>query len=251
MARAFLLRTESRPSEGAWKLRYSMEIEMLRCLIFDVDGTLYRQAPVRRGMAFRLLTYGLRNPAPALRTAAFIRQYRRAQEQLRGIGSTSDQLRLACEHTGADWKWGSKCVEEWMERGPLDLVAKAMYPGLVPFLAKATQRGIKLAVVSDYPAQDKLRALGIHTYFCCVINSSDPRVRRFKPAPDGILTVLRELNIEPSHAIYIGDRPEVDAEAAKSAGAGCAILGRSSTTPAGGWLVAPDYCRLGTLLGFN
>lgn len=224
---------------------------MLRCLVFDVDGTLYRQTPVRRGMAFRFLSYALRNPAPALRTAAFIRQYRWAQEQLRGVGSTSDQLRLACEHSGADCKWGARCVEEWMEKRPLDLVAKAIYPGVVPFLAKAAQRGIKLAVVSDYPAQEKLRALGIDDYFCCVISASDPRVRRFKPAPDGILAVLRELKIDPSYAIYIGDRPEVDAEAAKSAGTACAILGHASTPSSGGWLGAPDYFRLGSLLGLN
>lgn len=224
---------------------------MLRCMIFDVDGTLYRQAPVRRGMALRFLSYALRNPAPALRTAAFLRQYRRAQEQIRGAGSRSDQLRVACESSGAERAWGMKCVEEWIERRPLDLVGKAIYPGLVPFLAKAAQRGIKLAVVSDYPAEEKLRVLGVDAYFCCVIGSSDPRVRRFKPSPDGILAVLRELEIDPSHAIYIGDRPDVDAEAAKSAGTACAILGRPSGPASGGWLGAPDYFRLGTLLGLN
>src|SRR4051812_26705840 len=130
---------------------------MLRCIIFDVDGTLYRQGPVRRGMAVRFLSYALRKPVPALRTAAFIRQYRRAQEQLRGIGSRSDQLRVACERCGTECAWGMKCVEEWIEKRPLDLVAKAIYPGLVAFLAKARERGMKLAVVSDYPPEEKLR----------------------------------------------------------------------------------------------
>src|SRR5262249_35947034 len=140
--------------------------------------------------------------------------------------------------------WAMHCVEEWMERRPLDLVAKAIYPGLVAFLEKAAQRGIDLGVVSDYPAQEKLRALGIEAYFRCVISSSDPQVRRFKPAPDGILTVLRELNVHPAQAIYIGDRPEVDAKAATSAGTACAILGRPSGRAPGGWLEAPDYFRL-------
>jgi HAD superfamily hydrolase (TIGR01509 family) len=224
---------------------------MLRCMVFDVDGTLYRQVPVRRGMALRLLSYALRDPASALKTTLFIRQYRHAQEQLRGVGSRSDQLSVACELSGTDCAWGKKCVEEWMEKKPLDLIAKAIYPGLMQFLAKAEQRGIKLAVVSDYPAKEKLRVLGIDTYFCCVVSSSDPRVRRFKPAPDGILAVLRELEIDPSQAIYIGDRPDVDAEAAKSAGTACAILGRNSSPPSGSWLGVSDYFRLGTLLGLN
>jgi phosphoglycolate phosphatase/putative hydrolase of the HAD superfamily len=144
-----------------------------------------------------------------------------------------------------------KCVEEWMEKKPLDLITKAIYPGLTQFLATAKQRGIKLAVVSDYPAEEKLQALGIDAYFCCVISSSDPRVRRFKPAPDGILAALRELEIDPSNAIYIGDRPEVDGEAAKSAGTGCAILGNSFNSASGTWLGASDYFHLGALLGFQ
>jgi len=228
-----------------------LKIEMLRCIVFDVDGTLYRQVPVRRGMALRLLSYALRDPASALTTALFIRHYRRAQEQLRGVGSRSDQLRVACQRSGTDCVWGMKCVEEWMEKRPLDLIAKAIYPGLTEFLAKAKQRGIKLAVVSDYPAEEKLRALGIDADFCCVICSSDPRVLRFKPAPDGILAVLRELDIDPSHAIYIGDRPDVDAEAARSAGIACAILGHTSSPSSGTWLGASDYFFLGTLLGFE
>lgn len=138
-----------------------------------------------------------------------------------------------------------------MEKQPLDLIAKAIYPGLTQFLAKAKQHGIKLAVVSDYPAEEKLRVLGIDAYFCCVISSSDPRVRRFKPAPDGIRAVLRELEVDPSHAIYIGDRPEVDAEAAKLAGTACAIIGHTSSPTSGTWLRASDYFRLGALLGFQ
>jgi HAD superfamily hydrolase (TIGR01509 family) len=143
------------------------------------------------------------------------------------------------------------CVKEWIERRPLPLVAKAIYPGLVPFLAKAAQHGLKLAVASDYPAEDKLRALGIEAYFCCVVSPSDPRVRRFKPAPDGILAVLAELAVDPSHAIYIGDRPDVDAEAARRAGTACAILGRAARSVPGGWLETPDYSTLGHLLGIN
>ena len=232
-------------------LGHGLEIESLRCIVFDVDGTLYRQRPVRRGMALRLLWYALRDPAAARITALFIREYRHAQEQLRAAGLTSDQLRVACERSGTDCAWGTRCVEEWMEKKPLDLVAKAIYPGLTQFLSKAKQRGIKLAVVSDYPAEEKLRVLGIDPYFCCVISPSDPRVRRFKPAPDGILAVLTELKIEPSQAIYIGDRPEVDAEAARSAGMACAILGHTSTPTSDSWLGASDYFRLGALLGFK
>jgi len=38
-------------------------------------------------------------------------------------------------------------------------VAKAIYPGLAVLLMRAEEGGIKLAVVSDYPAQEKLRVV--------------------------------------------------------------------------------------------
>jgi FMN phosphatase YigB (HAD superfamily) len=221
------------------------------CIIFDVDGTLYRQAPVRRAMALRLLSYTIGNPFAGVKTAGFLRRYRRAQEQLRATGAGLDQLQAACRTSGVDLRWGADCVREWIERRPLDLVAKAIYPGLKPLLLRAAERGIKLAVVSDYPAQEKLRALGIDRCFSCVLSPSDPRMGRFKPDPSGILAVLRELKIEAGSAVYVGDRPEVDAEAATRAGVACIILGRPSGPPSGEWLGAPDYPRLAAMLGLD
>jgi putative hydrolase of the HAD superfamily len=225
--------------------------EAYRTWIFDVDGTLYRQGPVRRGMALRLLSYSIRNPLAGLKTASFLRHYRRGQERLRGRGSGADQLQAACRNSGVELKWGEACVREWIERRPLDLVARAIYPGLEPLLLRAAERGIKLAVVSDYPAQEKLRALGLDRYFRCVIGPSDSRMTRFKPDPGGILTVLRELKIDASSAIYIGDRPEVDGEAARRAGVACIILGRASGAPSREWLAAPNYYHVAGMLGLE
>jgi HAD superfamily hydrolase (TIGR01509 family) len=218
------------------------------CLIFDVDGTLYRQTPVRRGMALRLLAYSIRRPLAGVKTAAFLRCYRRAQERLRGTGSCRDQLHTACRDSGVELKWGEECVREWIEKRPLDLVAKAIYPGVAALVMRAAERGIKLAVVSDYPAQEKLLALGLDRYFRCVISPPDPGMERFKPDPSGILAALRELKIDAAEAIYIGDRPEVDAEAAKRAGVGCIIVGHTSGPPSREWLAAPNYYRVAAML---
>jgi phosphoglycolate phosphatase/putative hydrolase of the HAD superfamily len=142
-------------------------------------------------------------------------------------------------------------VSEWIEKRPLDLVARSIYPDLTSLLSRAAERGIKLAVVSDYPAKEKLRALELERFFGCVLSPSDPRMGRLKPDPGGILAVLQELKIDASSAVYIGDRPEVDAEAARRAGIACIILGRTSGPPSGEWLAAPDYLRLAAMLGLE
>ena len=59
-----------------------------------------------------------------------------------------------------------------------------------------------------------------------------------------------ELKIDASSAVYIGDRPEVDAAAAKRAGIACIILGRASGLPPEiGWL--RGLLRLAAMLGLE
>lgn len=226
-----------------------MWADQLEGIIFDVDGTMYRQFPVRARMAMRLLVYCAARPLEGATTLRLIRAYRKSQESLRDTGSSDDQLRLACERACVDPAWGSTCVASWVHERPLDLISRAMYPDLLPFLERAARRGLRLAVFSDYPAESKLRALQIGNLFDCVLDASDPRVRKFKPAPNGIVAVLTRLEIQPRRALYIGDRPSVDGQAACRAGVRCVIIGCPLRCCGVGWRGVPDYHTLGRLLG--
>ena len=79
--------------------------KLLDALIFDVDGTLYDQTPVRRGMIWRLLRAHLRRPAQGLTTFHALRAYRKAQEFMRTVSLAGEnlsdaQIRLASKWTG-------------------------------------------------------------------------------------------------------------------------------------------------------
>jgi len=225
-----------------------MEPGSVRGLIFDVDGTLYRHTPVRRGMLLRLFRHCATAPSDGLRTVRFLREYRRAQEALRPGGSSGEQLRAACARLQVDPAWAAGCVENWMERYPLDLIRKAAYGDLQPLLNKARKAGLRLGVFSDNPAGKKLQALGIAAYFSSVLSADDPRAGAFKPNPKGILAVASDLGLRPGEVVYVGDRPEVDALAAKNAGVRCCIL--RARPPAGsGWTGIADYAALCRLLG--
>ena len=221
------------------------------CLIFDLDGTLYRQAPVRRGMLLRLLLHCGRHPKDGLRTISFIRHFQRAQEELRHSGASADQLKLACRRARVATSWGLNCIEHWFNERPLDLIAQSIYPELPKFLERARTAGFTLAVVSDYPAERKLRALGILDFFSSVVSSSDSRVGCFKPSPNGIRIALEELRVPASRALYIGDRPEVDAEAAKRADMSCVIIGSHPRDPHASWRGERDYRSLAQWLGVS
>lgn len=199
-------------------------------VLFDVDGTLYTQSLVRRRMLARLAHDMLLHPVQGTRTARFLQAYRSSQERLRTdeiCTGERTQLTLACAAAGLTEQEAQKIVEKWMETLPLDLIAKAARPGLIYFLDAAKARGIRCGVVSDYPAEAKLAAMGIRRYFSAVISPGSKAVRRFKPAPDGIQAALAQLGVPVSEAVYVGDRGDVDAEAAGRAGIAAVLIGRA------------------------
>jgi len=81
-------------------------------------------------------------------------------------------------------------------------------------------------VVSDYPAGAKLESIGLRDIFDVTICAQDPDVGLFKPDPRGLIIAAGRLGVAPSEALYVGDRPEVDAVAAERAEMACAIISR-------------------------
>jgi FMN phosphatase YigB (HAD superfamily) len=204
----------------------------LTTIVFDVDGTLYRQSPVRRAMLFRLVAAALASPGSGVAAFRALRAYRRAQEMLRGTqveGALAEaQLRLACEHSGQTEDVVAQIVARWMEREPLVLLERFVEPALRTFLATARTRGLRLGVLSDYPAAAKLAAMGLAEFFDVVVTAQDAEVNRFKPHPGGLVEALRRLGAVPAEALYVGDRHDVDGAVARAAGVPCVIVGRRS-----------------------
>ena len=233
--------------------RLSVDPSRLTAIVFDVDGTLYRQSPVRRAMLFRLLGAALSNPVAGMAAFRALSAYRRAQETLRGVevdgGLAEAQLRLACERSGQSEDVVGGIVARWMEREPLPLLDRFVEPALRTFLVTARQRGLRLGVLSDYPAAAKLAAMRLTEYFDVVVSAQDADVNRFKPHPGGLVETLRRLGALPEEALYVGDRHEVDGAVARAAGVPCIIVGRSrgAKAPDEGTAVS-DYSELFAML---
>lgn len=227
----------------------------MKAVITDVDGTLYRQGLVRRWMVSRLVRAHFKRPAAALRVFRILRAYRHTQEHLREAvraGPAGDvaelQLRLASQQTGYDLASVRACVERWMEIEPLDLLARAAYPDLLEFLDFVHRRGVLLGAFSDYPAARKLEAMGIRNRFSAVVSAQDADVQEFKPSPRGLQVALTRMGVEPADAVYIGDRPELDAAAAWRAGVRCVIIGESGSGRQDEWVGMRTYRDLITHL---
>jgi HAD superfamily hydrolase (TIGR01509 family) len=227
----------------------------LKALVFDLDGTLYRQEPLRRAMLVRLLRAHALHPLAGARTMRLLSAYRKAQEHLRMSPSSESgdlaaaQIRLACEWSGAQPEFATACVARWMEQEPLPILACHPQPGALEFLHACRQQGLRLGLLSDYPAHAKLSALGLDDLFDVVLTAQSADVGVFKPDPRGLLLVIERLGVSPSESMYVGDRAEVDASAAAAAGVPCAILSRRTNKASQqDWLAFSSYPRLHELV---
>jgi HAD superfamily hydrolase (TIGR01549 family) len=189
----------------------------------DLDGTLYRPGPVQRAMALELLARGLFGP---LRS---VRAFRRAHEALRErFRSDPDyrpadpfraQLELASAASGIPPERLADHVQRWMFERPQRHLARALRHDLLAELEAFAAAGGRLALVSDYPAAGKLRAMGLERRFEVVVASGEPGgPRRLKPDPEGYLLAAAALGAEPGDCLVIGDRDDADGAAARAAG---------------------------------
>jgi FMN phosphatase YigB (HAD superfamily) len=190
-------------------------------IILDVDGTLYRQDPVRLRIAIRLAGAYLTQPLHTRRAIRAIRAFRGSLEELRSTSvadQPAEQLRRTAERTSLSEEQVRSLIEEWMFERPLDLVGGFPQKDLHRFLRLAIQHDIRLGVFSEYPATGKLESLGVREPFAAVVSSFDPEVRRFKPDPAGFLRVATLLGSAPRRTLVIGDRDDADGAGARAAG---------------------------------
>ena len=205
------------------------ELSSLRAILTDVDGTLYDHRPVRRNIVTALLRAHFTNPLLGWKTVRCLRAFRDAQEKIR-LAPESDRLHpdqqyaQAQQATGYSTEFVRQTVSRWMEREPLAFLPSAAHPGMRDFFVWAAARGIKLAALSDYPLGEKLGALGVADLFPCAVSASHPEVLRFKPHPAILEFALRQCDVAPEQALYLGNRPDVDGAAAHRAGVAAAIL---------------------------
>jgi len=188
-----------------------------RAIVLDLDGTLYYQLPVRLCMALRL---ALQCFWPGgLRTLRLILAARKLYEQ--GLGETERVAALA-ERFHITVEAVQTMIHIWMVEKPLPFVRLFRDRRLIADMERVRQYGIKLIVLSDYPATKKLAALGFRPDAAY----SAQELGCLKPCPDGLLRVLKDLELTPHDCLLIGDRIDKDGQLAKNIGMDYVILPR-------------------------
>jgi putative hydrolase of the HAD superfamily len=197
----------------------------IRAALFDVDGTLYHQLPVRLCMAAEMaLHFGATGSPLALRRhAATLLAFRKVREELRQVGLTRLALAdLQFEETALRTNVAPgevrRLVDEWMLNRPNKYLRHARRRNVVSLVAGLASSGIRLGAFSDYPVERKLEALGLGGLFTLTLCATDPEINAFKPHPRGLLRACELWGLSPAEVVYVGDRADVDSAAAVAAG---------------------------------
>jgi phosphoglycolate phosphatase/putative hydrolase of the HAD superfamily len=183
--------------------------DRIRLVVFDLDGTLYDQRRLRAAMLLRLVRDAARSRSLAvLRVLKTFRHCRETLGETLAADFTTLQYELTASSMGCSADAVKTIVEEWIDRRPLDVLRTCRYQGVERVFAGLVAQRKTLAVLSDYPAREKLKALGLGADI--IVCAGDPDVRVLKPHPAGLQRVLSRAGVPAQAAIMIGDRVDRD-----------------------------------------
>lgn len=201
----------------------------LELVIFDVDGTLYKQSSLRKIMLFKLLSYYLIRPW-RYKELVILSSFRKEREKRPGFAGPDlqeAQYTWCAESTGYPVQQVKKVINKWIFNAPNPYLKASLYPGIANFFKDLRENGIKIAIYSDYDSENKLKSMELIADF--EISSTDKKVNSFKPIPKGLLVVLDEMKItKKANSLFIGDRIELDGVCAENAGIPFLLVDKST-----------------------
>jgi phosphoglycolate phosphatase/putative hydrolase of the HAD superfamily len=190
----------------------------IKLVIFDVDGTLYSQAKLRKWMLRDLLGYYMLRPWRY--KELLILQKFRSEREHRNTDDCTDlenaQYTWCAEKQQVSASAVRKVTDKWIFTHPNQYLSKCAYPGINSFFNRLRRLGIKTAIYSDYKAHDKLTAMNLSADL--VVSSTDPHIDKFKPHPKGLMYIAEQMGLNVDECLFIGDRDEKDGLCARNAG---------------------------------
>lgn len=209
----------------------------IRLVVFDVDGTLYDQRPVRLAMARRLLLHSAaRFSAKDLKALRVFRRLREQAAERALVDFEPVVIAEAAAAAGCTPERMAELVRDWIETRPLPLLRSARAEGVERLFSALRRSGRRVAVWSDHPVRDKLAALGLEADDSA--GAVDPDLGRLKPDPAGLELLMRRAGVKPSQTLMIGDRADRDGGAARRAGVRVLLRSRK---PIEGWTTFARY----------
>lgn len=183
---------------------------MKKIVIFDLDGTLLNTLDdLADSTNFALSKFNY-----PTRTIEEVRQF---------VGNGVAKLIERAIPEGKNNPNFEKCLAIFKGNYAQNMYNKtAPYNGISDMLANLKSKGLKIAVVSNKfdLAVKELCQKYFNGYIDFAAGENEAAGIKKKPAPDTVLEVLKEFNLKPNEAIYVGDS-DVDIMTAKNSDMPC------------------------------
>jgi len=184
---------------------------MLEAVVFDLDGTIIALTlPLNKMRADTKEFYLQKGLPPSL------------LDSTDGISSSTKKAKQYFMEQGMpekEWEQLQKEVDIVLNKHESDAANEVRLVDKAKFVVNSvSDMGLKTAILTNNgrEAVDKiLDQINVdHLFDVIQTRNESPNP---KPFPDGLIRVLKRLNVKPSEAIYVGDA-SIDAEAARRAG---------------------------------
>ena len=195
--------------------------------IFDMDGTLYYQAPFRKRMFREMLRYYMCH-MNRWKQAFVLRDYRRMREDaqiLARVDFEENIRKMLVNAYSYSKEKIDRIIAEWIYERPLPFLAEYRDEKLAEEFVRLHEQKKQLLIYSDYPAERKAEVLGLKVDGC--YSPDGMHILFLKPDASGLNYILNQLDITKEEVLYIGDRYEKDGICAQTAGIDYCILPRN------------------------
>lgn len=184
-------------------------------MAFDVDGTLYNQRPLRLRIARDMVLHTIATCNP--KAIRVVSAYRRIRERL-AAEEVVDFERILIDETARSTSVPLESVNaivcEWIEMRPLRYLRSCVFSGVPQLFAGLQRSGRKIGIFSDYPAAEKLVAMGLAAQH--FVTASE--VGLLKPHAVGLHSLMAAAGATADETLFIGDRGDRDGVAGRRAG---------------------------------
>ena len=190
----------------------------LGAVVFDVDGTLYPN----RKMYTRSIPFFLRHPRLVL-------SFGRVRKKLREIRPVEDFYGLQAELLAGEMGIGREKAGRLVDKAIYQMWENVLenvnvFPFLRELLHDLDGRGIKRALLSDFPIGKKMAILNLDVDWDLAASAED--VGYLKPNPEPFLYVADKLGVPAQRILYVGNHYEYDILGANKVGMKTAHLSR-------------------------
>ncbi len=198
-----------------------IEENNIKALCLDIDGTLYSKMQ----MNLRLILTAFPNLKLGLRFNGIRKEYRLTQDSQpprtfdrAGFLEKQAKLYLKRETSSVDEieKIIKSMDKQFYQSWEKSFKSIKAFDNMRETLIKAKSKGLKIALLSDFPIAHKVETLGLKDIVDFAISSEETGF--LKPDKHTFLHLTKNINIDPNNCIYFGDSYNKDIEGAKSIG---------------------------------